>query len=310
MYLVNAIKHLSVICLFSLMILMPTTICAKENNPEPMDTKKMWDGRAELPQAQQPQKAQLEGTVVDENKEPILFASAQLNHEGSDETIHAMSNEKGVFLPPPLSPGKYILTIEKPGYKSFSSDLELSPGLIRKITIVLVKDESIGRKTEKEAVDSFEKGVEFSKDNQADDAIRAFRKAVELNPDFAEAYLNLGIILFQIQKDDEAEKALLKALELNPEEPKSRIVLADVNFEQAKLFIKEKKMDKALEKLEQSNSFRPGHAVVNYLLGYLYYQNKMKDEAIKYLKAFIQLAPSSPQVETANKFLKSLNEKK
>lgn len=310
MYLDNTIKHLSVICLFALMILMPTSFFAKEKNPEPGDTKKMYDIRAEFPKAQQQQKAKLEGTVLNENKEPILFASVQLNHEGSGETVHAMSNEKGVFSPPPLSPGKYILTIEKPGYKSFSGDLELNSGLIRKITIVLAKDEPLERKTEKEAIDSFKKGVEFSKDNKADDAIRAFQKAVELNLGFAEAYLNLGILLFQKQKDDEAEKALLKALEFNPEEPKSKIVLADVTFEQAKLLLKEKKMDKALEKLEQSYSFRQDHAIVNYLLGYLYYQKKMKDEAVKHLKAFIQLAPSAPQVETANKFLKSLNEKK
>ncbi len=288
---------------------MPTTIFAQESNPEPVDAKRMFDGGAEDLQAQQ-QKAKLEGTVINENKEPISNVEIQLNHEGSDETFHSMSNEKGVFSSPPLSPGKYILTIEKQGYKSFSGDLDLSPGLVRKITIVMVKEEPLEQKTEKEAIDSFVKGMEFSKDNKIDDAIRAFQKAVELKPDFAEAYLNLGIFLFQKQKDNEAEKALLKALEFNPEEPKSKIVLADVNFEQAKLLIREKKMDEALEKLEQSYSIRQDHAIVNYLLGYLYYVKNMKDKAVKHLKAFIQLAPKAPQVEMANKILKRLNEKK
>ncbi len=289
---------------------MPTTIFAQESNQELVNAKRKCDGCAELPQAQKQEKAKLEGTVINENKKPISNVQILLNHEGSDETFHSMSNEKGVFLSPPLSPGKYILTIEKQGYKSFSGDLDLNPGLIRKITIVLVKAEPLGQKTEKEAVDSFEKGIEFSKDNKTDDAIQAFQKAVELKPDFAEAYLNLGILLFQQQKDNEAEKALLKALEFNPEEPKSKMVLADVNFEQAKLLIREKRMDEALEKLEQSYSLRQDHAIVNYLLGYLYYGKKMKDEAVKHLKAFIQLAPKAPQVEIANKILKSLNENK
>jgi tetratricopeptide (TPR) repeat protein len=300
----NIIKHLSSIFLFSLMILMPTTIFTQENNTEPVN-------RAEHPQAQQQQqKAQLEVTVINEDKEPISNVEIQLILEGSDETFHSMSDDKGVISSPPLSPGKYILTIEQQGYKNFSGDLELSAGRIRKITIVLAKEEPVGQKTEKEAIKSFEKAIEFSKANKIDDAIVAFQKAVELKPDFAEAYLNLGILLFQKQKDDEAEKALVSALMFNPNEPRSKIVLADVNFEQAKLLIREKKMDQALEKLEQSYRFRQDHAFVNYLLGYLYYQKKRKDDAVKHLKAFIQLAPNAPQVETANKILKSLNEKK
>ena len=43
-----------------------------------------------------------------------------------------------------------------------------------------------------------------------------FRKAIELNPDFAEAYLNLGNVLRDLGKLKDAEIFIRKAIELNP----------------------------------------------------------------------------------------------
>jgi Tfp pilus assembly protein PilF len=47
-------------------------------------------------------------------------------------------------------------------------------------------------------------------------AITALRKAIELDPKNAEAYLWLGVSLRKDGKDAEARQALTKALELNP----------------------------------------------------------------------------------------------
>jgi tetratricopeptide (TPR) repeat protein len=47
-------------------------------------------------------------------------------------------------------------------------------------------------------------------------AITAFRKAIELDPKNAEAYLWLGVSLRKENKDAEARQALTKSLELNP----------------------------------------------------------------------------------------------
>lgn len=47
-------------------------------------------------------------------------------------------------------------------------------------------------------------------------AIAAFRKAIELDPKNAEAYLWLGVSLRKENKDAEARQALSKSLELNP----------------------------------------------------------------------------------------------
>ena len=303
MSLVNTIKYLSVFGLISVILIMPRDISAQVNGGGSRRCEGC--GRA----TEQP-KAELEGKVLNIDKKPIPKAEIQLKHEDSGEIFYSKSNKKGIFSSSLIPAGNYTLTVKKKGYKSYTGELQLNPDNIKGLTIILAKEETSQQKLEKEAIASFEKGVELAKENKPDEAIQAFHKAIELKQDFVEAYVNLGILLLQQQKYDEAEKALLKALELKPEESRPKVILADINFEKAKTLIKENKTDEALEKLRQAYSFRPGHAYVNFLLGYLYFEKEMKEEAIKHFEAFLQLEPNAPQVEKVKELLESLKQKK
>jgi len=254
-------------------------------------------------------KGELEGTVLDINKEAIPQAEVQLKHEKSGEIFNFKSDKKGEFSSSSLPAGDYNITVEKEGYQSFKGELKLSPNTVRRIKVTLVKEMPLEQRRGEEAIAYFEKGTKLSKDNKIEEAIQAFQKAVELKEDFFEAYVNLGAFLFQQQKDDEAEKALLKAFELRPEESKPKEILAAINFEKAKILIQKNKTDEALERLKQSYNFRADHAYVNFLLGYLYNEKKMKDEAIKHFEAFLQLAPNAPQAKDVKKLLKTLKKK-
>ena len=48
------------------------------------------------------------------------------------------------------------------------------------------------------------------------DAEFSYRKAIEIKPDFAEAYYNLGNVLRDLGKLQDAEKSYRKAIEINP----------------------------------------------------------------------------------------------
>lgn len=264
---------------------------------------------AAFAQVNEQAKAKIEGAVLNPDNQPVPDAKIQLKHTESGQLFNLKSNKKGIFSADDLAPGNYTLKCEKNDYQTYTFEFQLSPASARKIEITLAYlayEDTLEQKREKEALSSFEKGVNLTKEDKTDEAIQEFRRALELKPDFAEAYLNMGILLFQGQKDEEAEKALLKVLEFNPDETKSKGVLADINFEKGRKLIQENKPDEALNKLKQAYGFRPDHAYVNYLLGYLYFNKNMKEEAIKHFEAFLLLEPNSPNAEKAKQALARL----
>ena len=60
-----------------------------------------------------------------------------------------------------------------------------------------------------------------------DDAISAFRQAIRLRPDYANAYMNLGIALEKLQKPKEAVVALREAIRLNPGDALAHFAMGD-----------------------------------------------------------------------------------
>lgn len=61
-----------------------------------------------------------------------------------------------------------------------------------------------------------DKGAALETQGKLDEAIQAFNKAIELNPNFALAWSNKALMLFKAKRYDEALEAVNKAIELNP----------------------------------------------------------------------------------------------
>jgi tetratricopeptide (TPR) repeat protein len=249
--------------------------------------------------------AQLAGRVLDMEKKPIAQVEIQLKHLGTGQTLSTKTNKKGEFTFRKLFPGKYSLTSVN-GYKSINQELELEGGDSRAIEIGLAKALSEEQKNQQQALASFQNGVSLAQQNKIDEAVEAFRKAVELKPDLAEAYINLGLLLFRQDKTDEAEKALLKALELKPEDTKVKEALGGVYFEKAKGLLQQDKTDEALETLKLSYGYNPTDPYTNYLLGYAYSQKGLKEEAIKSFETFLQLEPNAPQAAQVKEIIENL----
>jgi tetratricopeptide (TPR) repeat protein len=61
------------------------------------------------------------------------------------------------------------------------------------------------------------KGLALDDLNKYDEAIKAFDKAIEINPQYSLAWYNKGRALYKLNKYDEAIKAYDKAIEINPQ---------------------------------------------------------------------------------------------
>jgi tetratricopeptide (TPR) repeat protein len=66
------------------------------------------------------------------------------------------------------------------------------------------------------------KGNVYFNMNKLEDAELSYRKAVEVDPEFSDAWNNLGYVLMRLKRCHEAEDAIKRALRLNPDDKIAR----------------------------------------------------------------------------------------
>ena len=57
------------------------------------------------------------------------------------------------------------------------------------------------------------------------EALAEFQKAIDLDPDFAEAHVGLGTVYFEMEQLDEAERAVTEALRIDADSDAARQLL-------------------------------------------------------------------------------------
>jgi tetratricopeptide (TPR) repeat protein len=72
------------------------------------------------------------------------------------------------------------------------------------------------QKNFEDAIEWNNRGYTFSEDGKYEEAVTAFKSALEIIPDFAEAWNNLGYSLAELGRTDDAISACCRSIELNP----------------------------------------------------------------------------------------------
>jgi tetratricopeptide (TPR) repeat protein len=147
-----------------------------------------------------------------------------------DET---QTDDMGKFTFDGLTPSTYLLTIEGQGFKPYSSSLDITVSKMayEQITLHLAKDPNskdgsaaastgsvnarvaqIPPKARKE----FDAGKQSMQAQDGAASILHFQKAIELYPQYAEAYQLMGVMHLQTGRLAEAEPELQKATEIEP----------------------------------------------------------------------------------------------
>jgi Flp pilus assembly protein TadD len=93
--------------------------------------------------------------------------------------------------------------------------------------------------------------------------VQAFREAIRLRPDFANAHYNLGFVLDQKGQSREAAEAFKEAARINPRDGDAFYMLG---LSRAKL----EQYDDALAAMQQCVKLKPNDAEARYRLGALY----------------------------------------
>src|SRR5688500_6860959 len=94
----------------------------------------------------------------------------------------------------------------------------------------------------------YEKGVTLFREGDPDGSIHALKRAIELNPRFADAHHLLGLVYLNGKRNPSlAAESLAQALKLNPRSPQILNDLADVYIVQGKAKEAEQIHKKAIE---------------------------------------------------------------
>ena len=108
-----------------------------------------------------------------------------------------------------------------------------------------------------------------------DRAEAEFRKDIELEPDLADNYEQLGVLFSRMQKDEEAQRAFHEALKRNPKNDGAYLGLAKLYQKQAKLREALKMVDTALR---LSPEIHGGHYLRGRILSKLGRENEAQAE--------------------------------
>lgn len=183
---------------------------------------------------------------------------------------------------------------------------------------VEIKDESKeDLSIKKDIITRFNLAISFHNQKNISEAIKAYRHVIEMDPNFFEAYNNLGLIYLEMGDYDNSLKTLKEAIEINPNYEKALNNLGIIYYLKGDnkkamevfqkaieinpnnvegyihlgiIYMKKGQWEKGIESYQKALSIQPGNGEAHYNLGILYENTGNKDMAIYHYKKFIEIA--------------------
>ncbi len=127
-------------------------------------------------------------------------------------------------------------------------------------------------------------GLIATRSGQIETAIGYFKSALNDNPKYTIALLNLGNAYRQQKRWDDARQTLEQLLKLSPEDP-------EANYSLAMVFAQTDSSEKAYDYLQRALKYRPGYPEALNNLGILYLRTRRRNEAVATFEECIRVAP-------------------
>ena len=145
---------------------------------------------------------------------------------------------------------------------------------------------SNGREQKDAAEKWFRKGLQLEQTGSAQDAIRAYETAVQMDPKSAGAWVNLGTIYFNSKQFRKAEEYYRRAVEAD-----SSYALAHFNL--GNLYDERGDYERALHHYKHAVELSPQYADAHYNLALLYQGGGHVMDAVRHWKTYLKLDPGS-----------------
>jgi tetratricopeptide (TPR) repeat protein len=133
----------------------------------------------------------------------------------------------------------------------------------------------------------FEKGQKAAHENKIDEAVQAYRRALEIYPNFAEAYEALGTVYMDQQNWPEAEENLKKSIELNSQ-------FASAHTALGALYNRTERAPEAVPELERSLELNPNSWQAHFELAQALLATGKAEEAEPHARRAREMEPKQP----------------
>jgi tetratricopeptide (TPR) repeat protein len=289
----------------------------------------------------------VKGVVKDMQGQPVDGAKVVIEmSEGTSRRFETKSNKKGEFIQIGLPSGAYKVTAEKDKQTSNTQDVRVRVNSTAEAMLVLGAPGAAAASKEATAKNAelrttLEAGLAASQAGNDDEAIAKFSHAVELKPDCADCYYNIGFLQTKKKDYDKAEVAYKKAIELKPDYADAYNGLAniynaqkkfdlaaaasvkagelagsapgalvgggggnaDALFNQGVILWNAGKIPDAKKQFEGAIAANPNHAEAHYQLGMALVNEGNLPGAATEFETYLKLAPSGPNAATAKGIL-------
>jgi Tfp pilus assembly protein PilF len=127
-------------------------------------------------------------------------------------------------------------------------------------------------------------GCTYFKSGKYEEAIKSFKQAIEIDPDFAEVHYNLGLAYFESGKYEEAIDAYKHAIRIDPD-------AADAHYNLGTDYGKSGMYKEAIESFKQAVRIDPDYASAHHNLGVAYRKTGRNEEEVESYKQAIRIDP-------------------
>ncbi len=242
----------------------------------------------------------VKGKVVDDKGQPVENAKVTIDYlDGVNRKQETKTNKKGEFIQIGLFPGNYKVTAEKEKVGAQSFDVRVRIGATADVNFQLIPGQTAGMSKEDAAKNAelrktFEEGVAQSQAGSYDAAIASFTHGTELNPGCFDCWFNIGYAESQKKENEKAEAAYKKAIEIKPDYGAAYNALATLYNNERKFDLAAQMSAKATELAAADTSVAAsgGNADAFYNQGVILWNAGKVAEAKKQFQSALQANPN------------------
>ena len=283
------------------------------------------------------QSTMVRGKVIDAKKEGIPNVTITVEEVGgAGRKLTTKTDKKGEFVQLLTASGPYRVTASDPKIGSASNETRVVLGKVSEMVIVLVPSTAAndaGKAAELKK--AFEEGVTASRAGQHDVAIEKFNAAMAISPACFDCQFNIGVALMAKKDEKGAEAAWKKSLEMKPDYAEALNALstlynnqkrfdeaaamsakaatagggagsADATFNQGIILWNQGKIADAKAKFEETIKMSATHADAHYQLGMALLNEGKLAEAVTEFETYVKLAPDGQYATQAKGMIAQL----